>query len=1283
MEQGFWNIYIDTGGTFTDCMAQAPDGATQRFKVLSSGKLRGRLLKQLSPTTFRIEQHWPGQRPIFQQYRFALADGRKENAKVISLDLNTGYLILDQEIPFEPSAIFELSAEEEAPVLACRLATGTALQAPFPPIQLRLGTTKATNALLEQKGAKTGLLTTKGFRDLHLIGTQQRPNLFQLSIPPPFPLVELALEIEERLEANGTVLQPLNLQHLPAIKRELQQKEIEAVAVVLLHAYKNPIHEQKIAHFLKEAGFDHVSISHELSSAIGLVPRLQTTLINAYLAPVLNAYLKNIRTALFSNANPIHFQIMNSAGGLVEHPAFQPKDSLLSGPAGGVVGAARIGAALGVKKILTFDMGGTSTDTSRIDGGFDYEFETRIDQFHLQAPALAIETVAAGGGSICSFDGMRLIVGPESAGAHPGPACYGAGGPLTITDVNLLLGRLDPALMGIPIHLPAAQNALAALQTAITQKTGEKISSLALLHGYLRIANEKMAGAINKISVAKGFDPADYALLAFGGAGGMHACELAAILNIQQVILPFDAGLLSAFGIGKAKMERIAQRQILQSLAICQEKLPAWIQELIDEASQALQSIGIPAEEVELDQTFMYLRLQGQDHTLGISFEGIEKISGTFERDYRKLFGHFPAKAIIEVESLKVRVVQRSSARAEELDTKGAGDYEAPIRQLMTMEGMEHPVYDWARLPIGTELRGPLVLINENASAFVPEGWALELQAGQNAVVRQTTRTTHRPKSLKQPIELELFLNRFRAIADEMGAQLRRTAFSVNIKERLDFSCALLDPQAQLLVNAPHIPVHLGSLGPCARAMLQALPLGPGDVLITNHPGYGGSHLPDVTLLTGAFTEKGELIGYLINRAHHAEIGGQRPGSMPPDARNLEQEGVVIPPMYLAKNGQVLWEEIESVLIGSPYPTRSLHENLADLEAALASLRRGQQQLQQLVQMYGLQKVHQNMQAVKALARSALHHALQQQTARSFHAIEALDDGHQIVVKGAIHSDGIHFDFSGSSGTHPGNLNANRAIVYSALLYVLRLLCKEPIPLNEGLMELVTLELPIGFLDPDFSGTPAACPAVVGGNTEVSQRLVDTLLKALELAACSQGTMNNFLFGNEHFGYYETIGGGAGATAQQAGRSAVHQHMTNTKITDPEILEWRYPVRLQRFCIRSGSGGQGMHPGGDGIVRELEFLEPVEVTLISQHRLTAPYGLAGGQPGQPGQQWLIKMDGTKIALKGISAIKAQAGDRIQIETPGGGGYAPPHPNPNPHPNSHSNSHSNSSHPYNS
>lgn len=1247
-----WKLWIDTGGTFTDAIAISPEGDSRRLKVLSTGCLRAQLEAEEGDCCYRLTARWPVERDIFGGYAIRLLSSAALLGEVASIDLAAGLLYSRQPLALSLPAFIELTAGEEAPVLAARLATGTPLSAPLPHIQLRLGSTKGTNALLERKGSPVLLYITEGFEDLPYIGNQQRPDLFQLDIPSPAFVPTRIVGVRERMASDGQPLLPLSSEEIDRCVAACDQP---AVAIAFLNAYRNPAHEQQLGAALRAAGQPYLSLSSSLTPTVKLLNRMQTALVNAYLAPIIHPYLDRIARHLSAFAEA-DFLVMSSGGSLSPYRSFQPRDSLLSGPAGGAAGAARVAAICGLQAVITLDMGGTSTDTTRFDQDFDYRFQTEIDGIQLQAPALDIETVAAGGGSVCAVNNGQLTVGPESAGAQPGPACYGAGGPLTLTDINLLLGKLDPRLMGIPVSYEAATQALRRLQEQLLQETGQWPAELALLKGFEQIANEKMAEAIRRISIARGYQPAGYTLLAFGGAGGLHACDIASMLGMERVLIPADAGLLSAYGIGHAAVERMAERQLLSLLSDCQEQLPIVFQQLCQEASDLLLAEGFSPENLRTARALIFVRFRGQETTLELAFSPTDyhRLHHDFQEKYQEQYGYFPQDHPMEAESMRVWVclapppVGPPAAPATPFTAAAAG----------ATAGFEKAsLYLWPELAPGARCAGPAVLAGHHSTAYLPAGWQLDMLAGGHALLSKQQAEAEARQQQAEAAALTLFTQRFKAIADAMGAQLQRTAFSVNIKERLDFSCALLDQHGQLLVNAPHIPVHLGSLGICARLSLQRQPLQPGDILIVNHPMFGGSHLPDVTLLKGVFTDEGQLIGYVINRAHHAEIGGSRPGSMPPDASCLAEEGVVFAPWLLFEKGIARWEVLRERLLAGPWPSRMPDDNVADLHAAVSALQTGEQALRKLAQQHGLDCLHYYMEALQAKANERLWQSLRPWYHQCLQAEEYMDDYRKIKLQVQLSDQQMTIDLRGSSDRHPGNLNANVSIVYSAIVYVLRLLCGGDSPLNEGLLRQVEIILPPdSFLHPRFEEAAERCPAVVGGNTEVSQRLTDTLLKAFGLAAASQGTMNNFLLGNAHFGYYETLGGGSGAGPGFHGRSGVHQHMTNTRITDPEELERRYPVRLRRFSLRKDSGGQGQYRGGDGLIREVEALQPLEVTLLTQRRREGPYGWAGGEAGRPGRQYILRTNGANEELPGIAAASLQPGDSIVIETPGGGGW---------------------------
>lgn len=1241
MEQHTWKIWVDTGGTFTDCIAVSPAGYTLRLKVLSSSLLR---LRVLHCHNNQIDISLPIKPSKNYLNGFVLRSGSEQRV-ITNFEVSTGRITLDKAFPGKVSSVVEITSSEEVPVFAARILTETSRDEAFPPIEMKLGSTRGTNALLERKGARTVLLVTKGFRDLLLIGNQQRENLFALNIIKRAPLYTKVIEIDERILADGSVQQSLRTSEIRRVTGLLKKIRPDSIAVALVNSYKNPAHEILLKAALFRSGHKFVSLSHELSTQIKVLQRAETSVVNAYVEPLIYDYLNKIETALESAT----LKVMSSAGGLLDIKAFKPKDSLLSGPAGGVIGALTRAKQSNVSKIITFDMGGTSTDVSRCDGRPDYRFDCSVGNLKIFSPSLAIETIASGGGSICHFDGYKLLVGPHSAGASPGPACYGQGGPLTITDCNLLLGRIDPESFSIPLHTGGARNAV----NGLIRRIGRPIRQENLLQSLIDIANEKMAEAIRKISVQQGHDPKEYALLCFGGAGGQHACALASLLGMTEIIVPYEAGLLSAYGIGHAKIERVKEKLILKRLADVYDLLEASFSALFKDAVQELRRNN-PGIKTYSQNRLIFLRLKGQETSLEIEVTSIENIQSDFIARYKRVYGHYLEKREIEVESIRVIV---SSKEENANQSSGSITRHTPLSHktidlYCAGSWKRCPLFQWEELSAGASFDGPALVTSHNSTVYVEAGWSFFLDINQNATLKHhkiSARTTVRPGAAS----FELFTNRFTSLVEDMGTLLQRTSFSVNVKERLDFSCALLDARGNLVVNAPHIPVHLGSLGVCVRSVMKVLALEDGDVVITNHPRYGGSHLPDITLIKPVFI--GEKIAcFVVNRAHHAEIGGKKPGSMPADATTLEEEGVVISPTLLIRRGVEQWSTIERLLTTAVYPTRAREENLADLNAGLAALNHGEQSFRTMCEKFGFDDVVLYMRKLRSHAATLMRNQIQKLRS-SYHAIERLDDGTAIEVQIKKQKGKLIINFHGSSKTHSGNLNATTAIVNSVVLYVLRLLLDEAVPLNEGLLQPIKLLIPKGFLNPSFSADNKKSPAVVGGNTEVSQRITDTLLKALGLSACSQGTMNNFLFGNNVFGYYETICGGTGAGPGFDGADAVHQHMTNTRITDPEVLESHYPVILQRFEIRKGTGGKGKWNGGNGIIRELRFLETLDVNILSQHRVISPYGMKGGSAGKVGEQYLMR-GGRKISLKGIDGLKVISGDVLVIKTPGGGGW---------------------------
>ena len=1232
-----------------------PDGSTERCKVLSNSSLRGtaRIGRKSNQVVIDLEYSLPDQ--FFNQYRFSNTAQPDKIFKIVDYNSESNLLTIDQDLITPASSDsfpFEIKSNEEAPVLAIRIITKTPLSSPFPPLELRLSTTKGTNALLERSGSRSLMLITKGFGDLLHIKNQQRPDLFTLDIKKTPPFYHQIIEVEERIDANGNIISELNTDLLRAQLKPLVS-HYESVGVCLMHSYFNPTHEQKIAAILDDLGFHHISVSSELSPAIKIVPRATTTDVNAYLSPIMEQYLNKINRVLIGNS----MRVMTSAGSLTEVDAYKPKEGLLSGPAGGIIGAAAIGKKHGHSKIISFDMGGTSTDVSRFDGKIDFIFEHAVGDALLSAPAVDIETIAAGGGSICGFDGQSLTVGPESAGADPGPACYGRGGPLTITDVNLLSGKLHPANFHISISKEAAEQKFEKLLTSVNEHRKSSLSPKEVLEGLIEIANERMAQAIKKISIQKGFDPQEYTLVSFGGAGAQHALKVAEKLSISDVLIPSDAGLLSAYGLFEARLEEIESRQILKNLTDVEDNLDQYFRGLEERSVEKLTKQTLNKNSIEITARLIYLRYSGQDTSLEINWSPDNDLLRNFEQNYLEKFGHQLSDRSVEVESIRVVASEiKDHIGLEEEQT--AQTNESDKKPTEAHHG--RTIYYHKTLSSGERVHGPALILDPFTTTAVEEGWAgVLLNDGSWHLTHQVENDQHSNERTErsEEINLQLFTNRFKSVADQMGEMLQKTSLSVNVKERLDFSCALLDRDGYLVVNAPHIPVHLGAMGTCTRSILAYMDREPklGDIYVTNHPAFGGSHLPDVTVVTPVF-HNDERIGFVASRAHHAEIGGKRPGSMPPDATNLAEEGVVIPPSYLAKDGEFKWDEIKERLQSARWPTRSLNENLADLRAAVSANHKGVIEIQKLAEAHGSDQIVTYMEKLKNYASARMEATLGSLPDEIHSTTELLDDASQLSVKCTITGNRLSIDFEGTSDVNPGNLNANPSIVNSVIMYLLRIIINEPLPLNDGLLEPVEIYIPKGMLNPDFSDDPAECPAVVGGNIEVSQRLIDTLIKAFKLSACSYGTMNNVLFGNDSFGYYETVAGGTGAGPDFDGADGVHQHMTNTRAADPEILELRYPVRLDRYEIRKNSGGHGKYKGGDGLIRELTFLDDVSLSVLSQHREVEPYGMDGGQNGITGHQWIGRKNGTIEKLDWRDGSEVKSGDRFIMLTPGGGGW---------------------------
>ncbi len=1242
-----WKISADTGGTFTDCLAEGSDGSIRRGKVLSSGRLRSEVLDVKGEKTLRIQSLGLAE-TAWLEGKQAWIDGRPvgpvEHAEGDRIRLSGAVESVG------PGSLVEIDSGLEAPVLAMRLLVPESLHPEPGSLSFRLGTTKGTNALLENKGAPVVLFVTHGFEDLLLIRDQKRPDLFAREIVREKPLYKKVCGVHGDIDAEGNVVQPLDCEELAGLAREALAAGCRGAAVCLLNSWRNPDLEEEALGVLEAAGFETVCLSSRVRPLIKYLDRTETTLVNTTLSPIMDAYLDRVQKG--AGENPLW--IMTSAGGLVSRARFHAVDSLVSGPAGGVLGAVEAGRQSGMEKIIALDMGGTSTDVSRWKARLELRQQIQVGQARILTPAMPIETVAAGGGSVCGYREGRLFVGPESAGADPGPAAYGAGGPLTLTDIHLLLGRIDPAGFNIPIRLEKARQAL----DPVLRESGEE-DWQGLAEGLLLIATERMAHAIRQVTLRDGEDPAGYGLVAFGGAGGLHACRIADELGVTRIIFPPDAGILSARGIHYAPREAVPERQVFASLADAETFLDKEFREMEEQARESLAADGVRPGETDSPACSVFLRIRGQEAGVPVEWEPGAALRDLFREQFVATFGYFPRDPDLEVVKLRLRLVEQQPDPDREAYPGGgpAAGAEKEVRGFVEGREQAIPVFDRAALAPGRRMPGPAIIRDPFGTCFIEPGWSGVCGDRGSIELRPTRkRPEGKPADHLEQVRRTLVMNRLEGLVEEMGDQLRRTALSTNIRERLDFSCALLDREGRLLVNAPHIPVHLGAMGLCVRECLGQFDPAPGDVIITNHPGLGGSHLPDVTLLCGLFDGNGNRLGFLANRAHHAELGGRSPGSMPADATRLVEEGVILRPQWLIREGEDRFEAIEELLSAPPYPSRAVRENRIDLEAQLAALHRGRQMFAALTGDYGAETITAYFGAFYRSASEALTVALRRSGSLEGRGRAVLDDGHEIRVRIQGREGGLEVDFSGTSPVHPGNLNATPAIVRSAVLYVLRLFVDTPMPLNEGLLDSVRIRLPECFLNPRFPDDPKECPAVVGGNVETSQRIVDALVEAFGFLAAGQGTMNNLLFGNDRFGYYETIGGGSGAGDGFPGASGVHVHMTNTAITDPEILEQRFPVRCQEFSIRRNSGGSGRWEGGDGLVREIRFREPVSVSILSQNRRNGPSGRHGGGDGSPGSQYIIRNDGSRKPVPGITQLELKEGEGIRIETPGGGGW---------------------------
>lgn len=1245
-----WQFWIDRGGTFTDIVAKQPNGALVTHKLLSENP-----------------EHYP-----------------------------------------------------DAAIQGIRDLLGVSKGTPIPTEQIdvvRMGTTVATNALLEHKGEDVLLVTTRGFRDALRIGYQQRPDLFALNIVLPEMLYSNVIEADERISADGEVLQALDQAALRSQLQTAYDQGMRSVAILFMHAWHTPQHEQQAAALARDIGFPQISVSHAVSPLIRFVGRGDTTVVDAYLSPVLRRYVDQVTSQLPAT----NLLFMQSNGGLAHADHFQGKDAILSGPAGGVVGMVQTAKQAGFDKLIGFDMGGTSTDVCHYasDGQHDtYErtLESIIAGARIRAPMMQIHTVAAGGGSVINFDGQRFRVGPDSAGANPGPAAYRRGGPLTITDCNVMLGKLQPdyfpALFGDtadqPLDVETVQTAFQSLADTINQDwTAEQVAE-----GCLAIAVENMANAIKKISVQRGYDISTYTLCCFGGASGQHACLVAEALGMERVFLHPYSGVLSAYGMGLADVRNILTHSIEQPLTpdlldqLRQQQIT-----LADEARTSIASQQIDTHNL-CTEARLHCRYAGSDSTLLIDWhDDITALRTDFDSKHRQRYGFASTDKDLVVASLELEAIGGGTDNSVISSPQVAPIKEAdaaPTTHRVFMRGKwrDVPFYQRDQLTTGQAITAPAIIIESTGTIVLEPGWNATLTQQNNHILTKQTITeqtlsaqsgdedclsetldrmdsiqertgmysqrvsedkceqSHSPKPEKNPtspdpIKLEIFNNLFMSIAEQMGYVLEQTAVSVNIKERLDFSCAIFDPTGNLVANAPHMPVHLGSMSESIKAVIRDNPadaVHPSDAFVLNDPYNGGTHLPDITVIKPVFddhtdTTQQRIIFYVASRGHHADIGGITPGSIPPNSHTIDEEGILIRNVKLVDKGQFQETSIRELLSHNPHPARNIDYNIADLQAQLAACARGEQELKRIIGSMGLDTVQTYMQHVQDNAETSVRRVISQLTDGTFSY--PMDDGSHINVTISVDAieQSAHIDFTGTSAQHSGNFNAPTAITRASVLYVFRCLVQDNIPLNEGCLKPLKITIPEGsMLNPRY---PAA---VVAGNVETSQAIVDSLFGALEIMGAAQGTMNNVTWGNERHQYYETLCGGAGATPNADGASAVHTHMTNSRLTDPEILETRFPVRLENFSIRENSGGKGHYCGGDGAVRKTRFLDTMSVNIVSGHRKTAPYGMAGGESGQCGRNAIERADGSLSELEGVASITAQPGDALIIETPGGGGY---------------------------
>jgi len=1211
--EGSWDFWIDRGGTFTDVIGRRPDGTLVAHKLLSENP---------------------------EAYRDAAVQGIRD------------LLGLPADAPLPPGRVHAV----------------------------KMGTTVATNALLERKGARTLLVTTKGFRDALKIGYQARPHIFARKIVKPEMLFERVVEVDERVRADGTIERAPDLAAVRTALASARADGIDAVAIVFMHAYRYPDHEQHVAALARDLGFAQVSVSHEVSPLIKLVGRGDTTVVDAYLSPILRRYVAQVAGALHSTeagaAEAVRLMFMMSSGGLTAADLFQGKDAILSGPAGGVVSMAETGREAGFDRLIGFDMGGTSTDVSHFDGEYERAFETEVAGVRMRAPMMLIHTVAAGGGSILHYDGARFRVGPDSAGANPGPKCYRRGGPLAVTDANVMLGKLlpdfFPRIFGPNQDQPLDAESVKAAFSELADAVGDGRSPEQVADGFVKIAVENMANAIKKISVQRGYDVTGYALNCFGGAGGQHACLVADALGMTRVLIHPFSSLLSAYGMGLADIRATRQQALEVPIDGAAAALTETGTRLGREAYDEVVGQGVAPADIRVHLR-AHIRYAGTDTALivnagsvapeaGARLVPLAEMKAAFDTAHKARFGFVDPDKEMVVEAVSVEAVGGGAKFAEPERPLTSAPLPAPVRTTRFFsQGDWHDAGIWTRdqLAPGHKVQGPAILIEPHQTIVVEPGWQAELTAKNHLVLARTVplARTAAIGTEADPVMLEVFNNLFMSIAEQMGVSLQNTAYSVNIKERLDFSCAVFDADGTLVANAPHMPVHLGSMDRAVETIIRenAGRIRPGDVYAINAPYNGGTHLPDITVCTPVFDEAGrEILFWVASRGHHADIGGISPGSMSPNATTIEEEGVYIDNFKLVDGGRFCEKELYALLTGAKYPARNPVQNINDLKAQIAANEKGVQELTRMVAHFTLPVVRAYMKHVQDNAAESVRRVIDRLHDSEF-TLE-MDQGTQIKVKITVDKDKREatVDFTGTSPQQPSNFNAPEPVTRAAVLYVFRVMVDDEIPMNAGCLRPIRIVIPErSMLSPEY---PAA---VVAGNVEVSQAVTNALFGALGALACAQGTMNNLNFGNDRYQYYETICSGSPAGPGFDGTDAVHTHMTNTRLTDPEILEFRYPVLLEDFHIRAGSGGKGRWRAGDGVRRTIRFLEPMECTILSGHRRVPPFGLAGGEPGQVGVNAVRRKDGRIETLRGCDATMIDAGEAIIIQTPTAGGYGTP------------------------